>query len=180
MLSLLLLIRSHIDAREFDWYVHRVHFPPRVRRTFFQAGGVLAALIVALSWMAPVGADDKNLDRLNEFLSGEPFAELADLWNRLFSSLRARASPRRIIMGRAGGARWLIRLGDQPVMGPGAAGAALPLERRCWTATALRRQLEWRHIRRRAHAGRRARMNIGDAVAMPEVQQDDDDRATRL
>ena len=117
VLSLLLLIRSHIDAREFDWYVHRVNFPGNVRRTFFQAGGVLAAVIVVVAWLAPVGQDDKNLERLNNFLSGEPFADLADLWNRLFSSLEGEGIATADYYGgdqlELGGA---IRLGDQPVM----------------------------------------------------------------
>lgn len=178
VLSLLLLIRSHIDAREFDWYVHRVHFPPRVRRTFFQAGGVLAALIVALSWMAPVGADDKNLDRLNEFLSGEPFAELADLWNRLFSSLEGEGIATADYYGgeqlELGGA---IRLGDQPVM----MVQAPPGPRYYWRSTVFDRygfdggSWEWRHIRTvRAYTESDGlELNIGETLpgSRQEVQQ---------
>ena len=47
ILSLLLLIRSHIDAREFEWYLNRISFPSYVRRTFFQAGGALARSCMA-------------------------------------------------------------------------------------------------------------------------------------
>jgi glucan phosphoethanolaminetransferase (alkaline phosphatase superfamily) len=34
-LALLLLIRSHIDAREYDWYISRLAFRSSVRRWFF-------------------------------------------------------------------------------------------------------------------------------------------------
>ncbi len=178
VLSLLLLIRSHIDAREFDWYLHRVSFPSSVRRTFFQTGGVLAALIVVAAWLAPVGQDDKNLDRLNDFLSGEPFADLADLWNRLFSSLEGEGIATADYYGGdqldLGGA---IRLGDQPVMlveapeGP----------RYYWRSTVFDRysvngdQWGWRHTRTvRAYTETDGlELNIGDFIAgsRQDVQQ---------
>ncbi|HML20428.1 MAG TPA: transglutaminase domain-containing protein [Aggregatilinea sp.] len=183
VLSLLLLIRSHIDAREFDWYMHRVSFPGSVRRTFFQAGGVLAALIVSLAWLAPVGQDDKNLDRLNEFLSGEPFADLADLWNRLFSSLEGEGIATADYYGgdqlELGGA---IRLGDQPVMlveapeGP----------RYYWRSTVFDRygfdgsQWEWRHTRTvRAYTESDGlELNIGEFT--PGSRQDVEQTVTML
>jgi transglutaminase-like putative cysteine protease len=117
LVSLLLLIRSHIDTREFDWYLHRVHFPNHVRRTFFQAGGMIALVVVLVAWIVPAGTDDKSLDRLNDLLSGEPLAKLADLWNRLFSSLEAEGIATADYYGgdelQLSGA---IQLGDQPVM----------------------------------------------------------------
>jgi transglutaminase-like putative cysteine protease len=65
----------------------------------------------------PAGADDKSLDRLNDLLSGEPLAKLADLWNRLFSSLEAEGIATADYYGgdelQLSGA---IQLGDQPVM----------------------------------------------------------------
>jgi len=117
VLSLLLLIRSHIDAREFDWYLHRVNFPNHVRRTFFQWGGILAILIVLGAWLAPAGADDKSLQRLNDLLNGDLLAKFSDLWNRLFSSLEAQGVATADYYGgdelQLSGA---IQLGDQPVM----------------------------------------------------------------
>ncbi|MBN1563003.1 MAG: transglutaminase domain-containing protein [Anaerolineae bacterium] len=117
ILSLLLLIRSHIDNREYDWFVHRISFPNYVRRAFFQAGGVLALVLVLVAWTAPTGADDKNLDRVKDLLSGDTFYDLAELWNRLFSSLEAEGIATADYYGgeelRLSGA---IQLGDQPVM----------------------------------------------------------------
>ncbi len=117
LLSLLLLIRSHIDSREYEWFIHRISFPNYVRRTFYQAGGVLALVLVLVAWAAPTGADDKNLDRVKDLLSGDTFYDLADLWNRLFSSLEAEGIATADYYGgdelKLSGA---IQLGDQPVM----------------------------------------------------------------
>ncbi|MBN1201500.1 MAG: hypothetical protein JXJ20_06555 [Anaerolineae bacterium] len=117
VLSLLLLIRSHIEARESDWHLHRVTFPSYVRRTFFQAGGVLALIIAIIAWITPAGSDQDSRERLNDIMSGEPFVQLADLWNRLFSSLEGEGIATADYYGgeelRLTGA---IQLGDQDVM----------------------------------------------------------------
>jgi transglutaminase-like putative cysteine protease len=117
IVSLLLLIRSHIDNREYDWFVHRVSFPNYVRRAFFQAGGVLALVLVLAAWIAPTGSDDRSLERVKNFLSGDAFVQLADLWNRLFSSLETSGIATSDYYGgdelQLTGA---IQLGDQPVM----------------------------------------------------------------
>lgn len=117
ILSLLLLIRSHIDAREFEWYINRVSFPQHVRRTFFQVGGILAVAIVALAWLAPAGADNRSLDRMREMFSDDRLMQLADVWNRLFSSLEGEGIATTDYYGgdrlQLSGA---IQLGDQPVL----------------------------------------------------------------
>lgn len=117
LLALLLLVRSHIEAREFDWYLHRISFPTHVRRTFFVAGSVLALAIVLAAWNAPTGQDEKNLDRLDDILSGDAFVDLAEMWNRLFSSLEGEGIATADYYGgeqlQLSGA---IQLGDQPVM----------------------------------------------------------------
>lgn len=115
--ALLLLIRSHIETREYDWFIHRVSFPNYVRRTFFQAGGVLAIMLVIAAWSAPAGKDDKSLDRVQDLLSGEIFADLAELWNRIFSSIEGHG----IATTDYYGGNDLpidgpIQLGDAPVM----------------------------------------------------------------
>lgn len=176
ILSLLLLIRSHIDAREFEWYLNRISFPSYVRRTFFQAGGALALIVVLAAWAVPTGDDDKNLERLNDFLSGEAFMELADLWNRLFSSLEGQGIATADYYGgeklQLSGA---IQLGDQPVMmveapfGP----------RYYWRSTVYDtynfNTWEWEHIRSvRAYTDESGlRLNIGPYMtgARGEVSQ---------
>ena len=117
ILALLLLIRSHIEAREYDWFLRRVSFPGHVRRTFMQAGGLLAVVLVIAAWRAPTGQDDRSLERIRDLLSGEKLTQLAELWNRLFSSLEGQGIATADYYGgdelQLGGA---IQLGDQPVM----------------------------------------------------------------
>ncbi len=117
ILALLLLIRSHIEAREYDWFLRRVSFPGHVRRTFIQAGGLLAVVLVIAAWRAPTGQDDKSLEHIRDLLSGEKLTQLAELWNRLFSSLEGQGIATADYYGgdelQLGGA---IQLGDQPVM----------------------------------------------------------------
>ena len=117
LLSLLLLVRSHIDTREYEWFVHRVNFPNYVRQAFFTAGAALALIIALVAWAAPTGEDDKSLDRVKDLLSGEAFTDMIDLWSRLFSSLEGDGIATADYYGgedlQLSGA---IKLGDQPVM----------------------------------------------------------------
>lgn len=167
VLSILLLIRSHIDRREYEWFVHRVSFPNYVRRTFYQAGGVLAVVLVLASWAAPTGADDKNLDRAKDLLSGDVFRDMADLWNRLFSSLEAEGIATADYYGgeelQLSGA---IQLGDQPVM-----EVEAPFGRRYyWRSTVYDSydfsSWRWKHIRTvRAYTDNAGlRLNTGETL----------------
>lgn len=174
LLSILLLIRSHIDRREYEWFVHRVSFPNYVRRTFYQAGGVLAIILVMAAWAAPTGADDKNLDRAKDILSGDAFRDMADLWNRLFSSLEAEGIATADYYGgeelQLSGA---IQLGDQPVM----VAEAPQGPRYYWRSTVYDSydfsSWRWRHIRTvRAYTDNSGlRLNIGDSAARTTVEQ---------
>mgnify|MGYP001199615612 FL=1 len=148
ILSLLLLIRSHIDAREFEWYINRVNFPQHVRRTFFQVGSILAVVIVALAWIAPAGEDNRSLDRLRDLFSDERMMQLADMWNRLFSSLEGEGIATTDYYGgdrlRLSGA---IQLGDQPVL-----SVVAPFgPRYYWRSTVFESynaaSWEWSHVR---------------------------------
>jgi transglutaminase-like putative cysteine protease len=176
IVSLMLLIRSHIDNREYDWFVHRVSFPNYVRRAFFYAGGALAIVLVLAAWAAPTGSDDKSLERVKEFLSGDAFVELADLWNRLFSSLESEGIATSDYYGgdelQLSGA---IQLGDDPVM-----YVQAPREARYyWRSTVYDAydfsSWKWKHIRTvRAYTDEPGlRFNIGATYegARKEVKQ---------
>lgn len=149
VLSLLLLIRSHIDAREFEWYINRVNFPRHVRRTFFQVGAILAVTIVALAWAAPAGSDNRGLDRLRELFSNDRLMQIADVWNRLFSSLEGEGIATTDYYGgdrlRLSGA---IQLGDEPVLRVRAPSDVL---RYYWRSTVFESYnpalFEWYHVR---------------------------------
>jgi len=150
VLALLLLIRSHFKVREYEWFDHQVSFRPVMWRAFFWTGAVLAVTLVALAWRAPTARDDRDLSRVRELLSGDTLVKLADLWNRLFSSLEGQGIATADYYGgtelQLSGA---IQLGDQPVMLVQVEGP--PGVRYYWRSTvydaydaAARR---WRHIR---------------------------------
>lgn len=90
-LALLLLIRSHIDAREYDWYVSRLAFRSSVRRWFFRLGSLVAVAALLLAWALPTGNAQENARRFQEFLNEESLARLMDIANRLFGSLEGQA-----------------------------------------------------------------------------------------
>ncbi|MBI5958294.1 MAG: transglutaminase domain-containing protein [Chloroflexi bacterium] len=181
LLSLLLLIRSHIDTREYEWFVHRVSFPNYVRRTFFQAGGILSLILVLVAWNAPAGQDDKSLDRVQKLFSQDSLTELAELWNRLFSSLEGEGIATTEYYGgeelQLSGA---IQLGDRPVMyveapfGP----------RYYWWATTYDSydfsSGRWRHVRtvRASTDDPGLRLNLGPML--PGVRQEVEQKFTML
>ncbi|PJF30425.1 MAG: hypothetical protein CUN51_07840 [Candidatus Thermofonsia Clade 1 bacterium] len=86
-LALLLLIRSHIDAREYEWYISRLAFRSAVRRWFFRLGSLVAGIALLLAWALPTGNAQENARRFQEFLNEESLSRLMDIANRLFGSL---------------------------------------------------------------------------------------------
>jgi transglutaminase-like putative cysteine protease len=181
LLSLMLLIRSHIDSREYEWFVHRISFPNYVRRTFFQAGGTLALILVLVAWNVPTGQDDKNLDRVQKLFSQDTLMKLADLWNRLFSSLEGEGMATAEYYGgdelQLSGA---IQLSDRPVM-----YVEAPLgPRYYWRSTVYDSydfsSWRWRHIRTvRAYTDDPGlRLNVG--VTLPGARQEVEQTFTLL
>ncbi|MCY4527219.1 MAG: transglutaminaseTgpA domain-containing protein, partial [Anaerolineaceae bacterium] len=85
-LSLLLVIRSSLEGREWQWYVNRVRVPRNLRRQFYQLGTLLALVTLLLAWLLPATNLQQRLDQLEELLAGEPLTEAANLLDRLFTS----------------------------------------------------------------------------------------------
>lgn len=116
-LSLLLVVRSNLDAREWDWYVNGIRVPRRLRRQVFRVGAVLALLALLIGWGIPSGDLQERLNRFQEFMQSEPLEQLSELWNRLFSSADTTGPTTADYYGgeslQLGGA---IRLGDQMVL----------------------------------------------------------------
>lgn len=77
-LAFLLLIHSHMEAREYEWYRHRVRYPTKLRRNFLGVGVIVLALLLSTSWLLPTGQDSEGIDL------GEPFEELNTLLRRIF------------------------------------------------------------------------------------------------
>ncbi len=116
-LALLLIVRSHIEAREFDWYMNRVTFQRSMRNWFFRAGAIIGIIMLVLAWVLPVGSAEDNAKRFQEFMNGNIADQLNQLLNKLFGSLEGQGAATADYYGgdtlTLGGA---INLGDQIVM----------------------------------------------------------------
>ena len=115
-LTLLLVVRSNLDAREWEWYLNGVRVPQKLRRQVFRVGAVLALLVMIGAWLVPQQDIQERLNRFQEFMQSEPVTQLSELWNRLFSSFETNGPTTADYYGgdslQLGGA---IRLGDQVV-----------------------------------------------------------------
>jgi transglutaminase-like putative cysteine protease len=113
-ITLLLAVRSSLDAREWDWYLNGVRVPRRLRRQFFAAGAVLAVIVLAGAWAIPRSDVQERLTRFQAFLQSEPLTQLAEFWNRLVASADTQGAATADYYGgdslTLGGA---IRLGDE-------------------------------------------------------------------
>ena len=115
-LSLLLVVRSNLDAREWDWYLNGIRVPRRLRNQVFRVGAVLALIVLVAAWAVPRHDIEQRLQNFQEFMQSEPLQQLSELWNRLFSSAETQGPTTADYYGgdslQLGGA---IRLGDQVV-----------------------------------------------------------------
>lgn len=114
--ALLLLVRSTLDARSWEWYTSGIHVPKSVRGQFMRIGATLA-LIALLIAIIPQSKDlQDRLNRFQEFLQSDPLTQLGELWNRLFSSVETQGPTTSDYYGgdslQLGGA---IKLGEQLV-----------------------------------------------------------------
>lgn len=115
-MALLLVVRSNLDAREWDWYLNGVKVPKHIRQQFLRVGAVLALFTLLLGWSIPSGDLQERLDRFQEFLQSDPLVQLSEFWNRMFSPVEAQGPTTADYYGGdsldLGGA---IRLGEQTV-----------------------------------------------------------------
>lgn len=114
---LLLIVRSNLDAREWDWYVNKVQVPKKLRSQFLAVGTVLSIVALLAAWMVPSYDLQERLRAFNEFLSAEPLRELSEFWNRLVGPIDSEGPATADYYGgdslNLSGA---IRLGDQEIM----------------------------------------------------------------
>lgn len=115
-LSMLLIVRSNLDAREWEWYVNGIRVPRNLRWQFLRAGTILALLALLVAWSIPSGDLQDRLDRFQAFLQSDPLSQLGEFWNRLFSPIETQGPATADYYGgdslELGGA---IRLGEQEV-----------------------------------------------------------------
>lgn len=115
-LTLLLVVRSNMDSREWDWYLHGIRVPRRLRQQVFRVGVVLALIVGTVAWIIPRSDIEERLQNFQEFMQAEPLQQLSELWNRLFSAAETEGPTTADYYGgdslQLGGA---IRLGDETV-----------------------------------------------------------------
>jgi transglutaminase-like putative cysteine protease len=115
-LALLLIVRSNLDSREWDWYVNGIRVPRSLRQQFLRVGAVLAVVALLIAWTIPIGDLQRQLDSFQNFLHNDPLTQIAEFWNRLFAPIDTQGPVTSDYYGgdslQLGGA---IRLGDQTV-----------------------------------------------------------------
>ena len=116
-MALLLVVRSNLDAREWDWYVNGMRVPRRLRQQFYRLGAIFALLTLLIAWMIPSADLQDRLNHFQEFLAAEPLTQMSEFWNRLFASGDIQGPTTADYYGsdslQLGGA---IQLGEQNVM----------------------------------------------------------------
>ena len=116
LMALVLIVRSNLDRREWDWYLRGVRVPRMVRRQFAAIGIFLSLIALSLAWSVPSSDLQERLNAFQRFLASDPIQQMADVWNRLFSPIEGEGSATTDYYGAdlldLGGA---IRLGDDVV-----------------------------------------------------------------
>ena len=116
LMALVLIVRSNLDRREWDWYLRGVRVPRMVRRQFAAIGILLSLIALSLAWSVPSSDLQHRLNAFQRFLASDPIQQMADVWNRLFSPIEGEGSATTDYYGadllELGGA---IRLGDDVV-----------------------------------------------------------------
>ena len=87
LMALALIVRSHLDTRQWDWSLRGVSVPTFVRRQFAAIGIMLSLLALAFAWSVPSSDIDERLENFQRFLASDPIQQLADVWNRLFAPI---------------------------------------------------------------------------------------------
>lgn len=115
-LSLLLVARSNLDARAWEWYTSGIRVPRALRQQFLRVGATLALMALLIAGSIQVSDLQERLNRFREFMQSEPLTQLSEIWNRLFSSAETQGPTTSDYYGgdslQLGGA---IKLGDQTV-----------------------------------------------------------------
>jgi transglutaminase-like putative cysteine protease len=116
-MALLLIVRSNLDAREWDWYTNGVRVPKRLRYQFLSVGAGISLIALLLAWAIPSGNLQERLDNFQQFLASDPMQRMTEFWNRLVEPVEAEGPATADYYGgetlNLGGA---IRLGDQVIM----------------------------------------------------------------
>lgn len=86
-LTLLVLARSALEQREWEWFNAGVRVPKRTRGQFMIVSGLIAIVLVLLTAIAPIDPLQAQAEAFQEFMQSDPLAEISEVWNRLFAPL---------------------------------------------------------------------------------------------
>jgi len=92
LMSLVLIVRSNLDRRAWDWYLRGVQAPAIVRRQFAAIGIFLSLLALAFAWGVPSSDLQERLKAFQRFLATDPIEQMAEVWNRLFAPIEGEGS----------------------------------------------------------------------------------------
>jgi len=116
LMSMLLIVRSNLDARQWEWYINGIRVPRVVRRQFSMIGIILSFLALGVAWGVPTGNLQERLDNFQQFLASDPIQQMSEVWNRLFAPIESEGPATTDYYGgdllNLGGA---ISLGDEVV-----------------------------------------------------------------
>ena len=116
LMALVLIVRSNLDQRAWDWRLRGVRVPRMVTRQFAAIGICLSLLALAVAWGIPSHDLQQRLNAFQQFLASKPMEQMAEVWNRLFSPIEGDGSATTDYYGadllNLGGA---IRLGEDVV-----------------------------------------------------------------
>ncbi len=87
LMALVLIVRSHIDRRQWDWSLRGIRMPAILRRQFALIGLLLSLLSLAFAWGLPSSDLQERLDAFQRFLSSDPLREIAEVLSRLFAPI---------------------------------------------------------------------------------------------
>ena len=116
-MALLLIVRSNLEAREYEWQINNVRFPKHVRTQFVSVGAGLAILALLIAFAIPSNTLQQRLQNFQQYLASDPVRQMSEFWNRLVEPIDSEGPSTADYYGgdslNLGGA---IKLGDQVIM----------------------------------------------------------------
>ena len=113
--ALLLVVRMHVYLRQHFWRQHSINYNLDVDLDFLRDGLIVSCLVLALAWTMPVAASSP---RLASFWARfqDPWNDVQERWNRIFTSLNYQGSSTLVQFGRTMTLGGAVNLSNTPVL----------------------------------------------------------------
>ncbi len=89
LMALVLLVRSNLLSRRWDWGARGLRVPLLVRRQIAAMGLVLSLTSLALAFSVPSSDLQQRLNEFQDFLASDPLQQIADAWSRVFAPIES-------------------------------------------------------------------------------------------